>query len=56
MAGNYRRLNTGEDRNVTTSALAVLYVKAIGLMAGVGLSVSLDLETNSLFYKIKVGA
>jgi hypothetical protein len=34
----------------------MVYVKAIGLMAGVGLAVSLDLATNSLFYKTKIGA
>ena len=33
----------------------MIYAKAIGLMAGVGLSVSLDLETNSLFDKTKIG-
>jgi hypothetical protein len=33
----------------------IINVKAIGLMAGVGLAISLDVEANSMIYRISVG-
>lgn len=37
------------------SSTDVIYARAIGLMASVGLSVSLDIEVSNMVYQIKVG-